>query len=330
MKKGTDFIVGVFSGLALATLAGLLLMFSKGASPMTPTYDILMRSTDVAGLKQNAGVLMSGVQVGRVAALNLGDGGKYVTVTLRIYKSYPVHKDARFLVEQSGFLGDQYIAVVPTQNKADLFVGGDTASAEPPFNLQEVAKSAGSFVQRLDETAKKLDDAIVEVRRTLLNQDTLTNLSLTIGNLRTVSERALKSLDTLNALVETNSPAFSAASSNLVVFTDELNLFANNLNGLLKTNTPGVNATIQNVQASTESLKFLMGDMNAGKGLAGSLVRNEGLSSNVSRIAENLSVTSSNLNHLGLWGILWKKKEPHDRPPVPAEKLVSPRESRQN
>ena len=57
MKKGTDFIVGVFSGLALATLAGLLLMFSKGASPMTPTYDILMRSTDVAGLKQNAGVL---------------------------------------------------------------------------------------------------------------------------------------------------------------------------------------------------------------------------------------------------------------------------------
>ncbi len=53
-----------------------------------------------------------------------------------------------------------------------------------------------------------------------------------------------------------------------------------------------------------------MEDVQAGKGLAGSLVKNEQLAADVAQIAYNLSITTSNLNRLGLWGILWKKKVP--------------------
>jgi phospholipid/cholesterol/gamma-HCH transport system substrate-binding protein len=329
MKTPLEKKVGLFVLLGLVLLAVLLLQFNKGSSLFRSTYDIQMRATDVAGLKLNAGVLMSGVQVGRVAAITLGAGGSYVTVTLRIYKSYPIHSDARFLIEQSGFLGDQYVAIVPTTNQAKLFEDGQSAEAEPPFNLQEVARSAAGFVQRLDETAKKLDEMIVQVRRALLNEQTLTNLAVTVANLRVVSEKAVGSLDSLTALVETNTPAFFAASSNLVKFTEELNVFADNLNGLLRTNAPGMNATVRNVEASTESLKGFMNEINTGKGLAGGLVRNEDLAANVSRIAENLSVTTSNLNRLGLWGILWKKKEPHSQF-APIEPLRAPKEAGKN
>ncbi len=325
MKNPLEKKVGLFVMLGLVLLGLLLLQFSKGSSLFRPTYDILMRSSDVAGLKLNAGVLISGVQVGRVAAITLGDGGKYVTVTLRIYKSYPIHQDARFLVEQSGFLGDQYIAIVPTENKAKMFQHLDVAQAEPPFNLQEMARSAGGFVQRMDDTVKKLDEAIVQVRQLLLNEETLTNLAVAVSNLRTVSEKAVRSVDSINGVVETNGPAFYAASSNLVKFTEELNVFADGITGLLKTNSPGVNATVSNIEASTASLRAFVADLNAGQGLAGGLVRNEALATNVARIAENLSITSSNLNRLGLWGILWKKKETH-RPPPPAEALASPKE----
>jgi len=329
MKTTFEKKVGLFVMFGLVLLALLLLQFSKGTSLFRPSYDILMRSTDVAGLKLNAGVLMSGVQVGRVASITLGDGGSYVIVTLRVYKSYPIHKDARFLVEQSGFLGDQYISVVPTKNKAPMFQSGDPAEAEPAFNLQEVARSAGGFVLRLDDTAKKLDEMIVQVRRALLNEETLTNMAISVANLRVASEKALRGLDSLTALVETNTPALFLASSNLVLFTEELNLFADNLNGLLRTNAPGMNATVRNVEASTESLKTFMNDINAGKGLAGGLVRNEALAANVSQIAANLSVTSSNLNRLGLWGVLWKKKEPHPETP-PATPLRAPKEAPQH
>jgi hypothetical protein len=61
-------------------------------------------------------------------------------------------------------------------------------------------------------------------------------------------------------------------------------------------------------------LKDLLADVQAGKGLAGNLLQNPQLATNVSLIVSNLSITSSNLNRLGLWGILWQHKAPKEKP----------------
>ena len=48
-----------------------------------------------------------------------------------------------------------------------------------------------------------------------------------------------------------------------------------------------------------------------GKGLAGTVLQNEELATNVVQaIAANLAITTSNLNRVGLWGILWSHKAP--------------------
>src|SRR6185436_1758989 len=127
-------------------------------------------------------------QVGTVSEIRLGPQGTNVTITLKLYSQYVIHKDARFSIEQSGFLGDQYVAIMPTKNQGEGFHDGDTAEAEAPFNMQEVARSAGGFLTRVDETARKLNDAIADVRRLVLNEQTLTNLSRTVGNFSVVSE----------------------------------------------------------------------------------------------------------------------------------------------
>src|SRR5438270_13719420 len=99
---------------------------------------------------------MSGVQIGSVSDIELNPQGTNVTITLRIYSQYTIHKDARIVIEQSGFLGDQYVAIVPTTNADGTWAPNDHPAAEEPFNLQEVARSAAGFLQRIDETAKKL------------------------------------------------------------------------------------------------------------------------------------------------------------------------------
>ncbi len=63
-------------------------------------------------------------------------------------------------------------------------------------------------------------------------------------------------------------------------------------------------------------------DMQDGKGAAGKLLRDEQLSASLSLITSNLSITTSNLNRLGLWGILWQKKPKKSPPPEP---LTSPK-----
>ena len=66
--------------------------------------------------------------------------------------------------------------------------------------MQEVARSASGFIQRIDETAKKLDDSVTDLRRVVLNEETLTNFSATLHNMRTFSEQAMGTVSDINAL----------------------------------------------------------------------------------------------------------------------------------
>ena len=101
--------VGIFVFVGLVLLAGLLVrVASKGLTLFRPTYQILLQDETAGSLKVRAQVLMSGVQVGSVSDIRLAPSGKYVTITLRIYSEYKIYKSARFLIEQSGFLGDEY------------------------------------------------------------------------------------------------------------------------------------------------------------------------------------------------------------------------------
>jgi len=260
-----------------------------------------------------------------VSDIRLGPQGTNVTITLKIYDQYIIHKDARFLIEMSGFLGDQYVAIMPTKNEGEIFRDGDTADAESPFNMQEVARSAGGFLMRVDETAKKLNDAIADVRRLVLNEQTLTNLSRTVNNFSVVSDHALTTVDNVNSLVQSNRPSMALAVSNLVVFSQEINQFASSFSSVLMSNTTEISSAVKNVESSTVVLKNLLDDLHDGKGVAGSLIRNEAMAANLSEITSNLSVTTSNLNRLGLWGILWQHKPPRTNAPPQAQPLTSPK-----
>lgn len=329
MSKGRlELKVGIFVFIGLVVLGALLLQFSKGTSFFRPSYTLFLKAENVGGLKIRSSVLMAGVQVGTVSDIRLGPQGTNVTIELKLYKEYQIHQDARFVIEQSGFLGDQYVAIMPTQNKGGIFVNNDEAQTEAPFNMQEVARAAGGFLKRIDETARRLNDAINDVRRLVLNEQTLTNLSISVGNLRVVSERALGTIADLDALLTTNGPSFSLSGSNLVFFSQQLNGFAEGLSGVLRTNAPDINSAVKNIESSTVTLKTVMEELQAGKGLAGNLLKNEELARSVSQIATNLSITTSNLNRLGLWGVLWQKK-PHRQPSGPPthERLEAPKAS---
>src|SRR4051812_43055398 len=115
-KKRLEWRVGVFVFIGLVILAGLMLQFSKGTSLFKPTYDLYLKANNVGGLKSGATVLMAGVQIGTVSDIQLNPAGTNVTITLKIYAKYVVHKDAKIQIDQSGFLGDFFIAVVPTHN----------------------------------------------------------------------------------------------------------------------------------------------------------------------------------------------------------------------
>jgi len=309
-KKRLEWRVGLFVLIGLAILTVLLVQFSKGTSLFRPTYNLYLTAKNVGGLKPRSAVLMSGVQIGTASDIQLNPEGTNVTITLKIYDKYVIHKDAEIVIEQSGFLGDYYVSVVPTKNEGDVWHPGDHPSAQEPFNLQEVARSAVGFIARVDQAATNLNAAISDVRKLVLNEQTLTNLSVTVANLRVASDHAITAVDNVNTLVATNSQSVADAVSNVVYFSDQINEFASGLKEVLATNATSLQTSLKNIESSTVVLKGVLQDVQAGKGLAGDVLRNDQLATNVDAIAANLTITTSNLNRLGLWHFLWHKEIP--------------------
>lgn len=309
-KSRLETKVGLFVLIGLVLLGVLLIQFSKGTSLFRGTYTLKLRASNVGGLKPRAGVLLAGVQVGSVSDIQLAQDTKSVTIFLKIYKDFKIYHDARFVIEQSGFLGDQFVSVIAVSNQPPWLTNGEEVVCQEPFNLQEVARSAAGFVRRIDETAQKLDASVTDLRRVVLNENTLTNFSIAVNNMRTFSVQAMGTMSDINGIIATNSAQVNEAVSNVVFFSQELLRLADSTDAVIATNGPEITAAVKNIESATEVLTNLMAGLQSGRGAAGAVLQNPQLSANVQQIANNLSIATSNLNRLGLWGFLWHKERP--------------------
>lgn len=298
--------VGLFVVLCLAVVAALVLGFSKGITLFKPAYEIILNARNIGGLKRQAVVTMAGVQIGHVAASTLNPDGKSVALRLRIDRACRIHDDAVFAIEQSGFLGDQYVAITPQQNTGAVLTDGAVVSCEEPFNLQEVARASVGFITRVDETVRKLNEGLIRMDRFVLNEVTLTNLATAVANFRTLTERALGTVEGLDQLIHSNRPLLFLSVSNLAGFSDRLRDLGKEVQDVVVTNRVELASALKSIESSTIIMKSLLTDLQAGKGLAGSLLKEEQWKLDMAATLSNLSLLSSNLNK---YGLLYKPKQ---------------------
>ncbi|MBI5383383.1 MAG: MCE family protein [Verrucomicrobia bacterium] len=309
--------VGFFVVVCLVLTGALLLAFSKGASLFTPTYAVKMRISNVSGLKERSAVFLSGVQVGTVVGIELAPGNTNVFLHLKIFKKYSIHRDADFVIEQIGVLGDQFVAIYPKENKAPLLQDGDEVPGQEPFNLQEAARSAGDVLTRVGRLTadisglvNDLREAVTNAKQAIFQPAVLSNVTVSLANFREVSEHTLTAARRIESLVSTNSAPLAEAVSNLVRFAADLNKVGRDLDDTILTNRADLRAAVQNFEDASASLKQITADIDAGKGLAGALLKDPRLPAQFAQIAGNLATLSSNLNR---YGLLYKP-----RPPKPA------------
>jgi hypothetical protein len=137
-------------------------------------------------------------------------------------------------------------------------------------------------------------------------------------------------MDKINLIIQTNGAPISLGISNLMAFSAEMKQFSASAQSLLETNQPQITATISNLQASTAMLTNLLTEVESGKGLAGTVIKNQALANDVASVVNNLAVTTSNLNQLGLWHFIWYKPKPKSPefspvPPPSAEQVPAPK-----
>jgi len=299
--------VGLFVALGIILVAGLLLVFSKGLNFFTPVYELRLRSATVGGLKNRATVLLNGVAIGNVVGTEVAPDGRGVIILVHIKSKYAIHRDARFAIEQIGFLGDQFVAIYQQDSKEPILPPGSEVTVEEPLNIEKTVRSATSLIQRVDQTVKIFNDAILRLDRTILSERTLTNIVGTLENFHVVSDKAVVMAEHVDRLIDTNGPPISVSISNMVRFSRELDNLTAQLNQTLLTNQIELTKAVKSLQATAYGLQGLVSDVEAGKGLLGSMFKDEQLQNNLSRVTANFAILSSNLNK---YGLLYKPKQP--------------------
>jgi len=315
--------VGLFVAAGFVLIALLVLNFSKGVTLFNPVYKVRVIMPTIAGLKPSADVMMAGVPIGKVTETALAEGGRSVNITVSLLSRFKVRKDAIFHIDSLGFLGDQYIEVSPAPvsetatNNADLLKDGDTVQGQAPFNLLAAVQSTADLLDQAHKAMKDLDQAITNVNRTVLSDETLKNFGRAVTNLTDVTEIGIKTVQDADNLIHSNQPIVTTIVTNLEAVSQKINLMADQLDLIITTNSDDINQAVKNLRDTTVSFKQLAADLEAGKGLAGSLLKDETTKASFVELMSNANVAiaqfaafGSNLNQRGVWSMLWKPK--HD------------------
>jgi phospholipid/cholesterol/gamma-HCH transport system substrate-binding protein len=304
-KSNPGLKVGAFALAALLLLAYIILSFAKSTTPWTSQTRITVESTEVGGLVAGAKVMMSGVQVGHVESLDLTADGKKVAVNCSILKRYRIRRDAKFEIQQSGFLGDQYVSIIPTRNEGDFLKDGEIVEAVAPFNMLEAARSAAGLLQRLDTTAAKLDAAITRVDRILLAEGALRDITNGIASFRSMAARADTTLGEVQSMVLTNAPGVGMTLSNLNAFTLSLRSIATEVGGVVEANRGSLHTTMSNLSDASADVKAFTAGLRSGQGLIAAALQDPGMRERFGMVMTNMATLSSNLSRSG---IFWKPK----------------------
>ncbi len=182
------FRLGVFIVMALAILATGIFLIGDKQLLFTSTYSLKVAFPTVAGLNDGAEVRVGGIQKGTVKQIQLPTqpDGK-VTVVMDLAKSTRdvIKKDSVASIQTEGLLGSKFIEVSFGSKDAPKVKSGDTIGGQPPIDISQL----------IDKTNKILDST----------QETMSNVSATTDNLKSMSAKINDGKGTVGALINDKS-----------------------------------------------------------------------------------------------------------------------------
>ncbi len=138
-KANLEVVVGVFVLLGLACLAYLAVHLGK-MEIYGEGYNIYANFDNASGLKTGAAVEVAGVEVGRVAAIQMTPQYQ-ARVSMKVRTGVKIHDDAIASIRTKGIIGDKFVKLSPGNSEKIVPPGGTIIDTESGIDLEEVISS---------------------------------------------------------------------------------------------------------------------------------------------------------------------------------------------
>jgi len=299
-------VTGVTQGVKVAVFMVILVVagwlgyrqIAKDARPSG--YSVYVRLDDASGLIVKSRVRVAGIAVGYIDRIDL-DGDK-AKVVVRVDKGVALHTDAAAGKRAASLLGEQVLVFNP--GSADLPVVGDGAEiralasagtdkimadlatiaekvkavsvqAAGAFGTEEGGKQMKDILKNLAEVSKEINETVKENRKavstTITNIEKITNASVPkVTQILVNVENVTKDLQDL---LEKDKLAKAQPGSTL----------AN-----VKETVENLKSASKNLDATLKHTENITSDLQAGKGTAGKLLKDENLASDVEGVVSDI------------------------------------------
>ncbi|MBX7156764.1 MAG: MlaD family protein [Verrucomicrobiae bacterium] len=190
-KRGIEIVVGIFVLVGLVTAATLVLIVGVEQSSVHDDYRITVAFPSASGIIKGSKVLMSGVHIGKVVSSpSLGEGGDRALIQIGLGKEYQIREGSKFVIRESGLLGDRYVEVQPNSDaKASFIKANETTEGSRTTGIGDLTSDARPVIQKSQEALNRLNQILVKVDEEILDDATKDNLKNAVSKLNSVLNR---------------------------------------------------------------------------------------------------------------------------------------------
>ncbi len=302
--------VGLVLTAALAVLV-VVVIFAGGLEEMfTQRAELRALIRDVKGLRTGAPVWISGIEVGYVKKIKLHpEHGTVVVLAIKKDALSSLHTDSEASIMTMGLLGDKFIDLSPGTPASGPIDPGLFVKGASQIEFTDVVEASAVSLNKMTDVIGKLDILVTKVEsgegtvaKFLTDPAVYNNIRETTRSLNAILQRIERSRGTAQMLIEDPTlyeemkkaaSTIAAASTDLAAFGRKMNSEQGTLHKLAE--DP---ALYDNLNDASRKLSAVVGRVDRGEGLAGTLVRDDQFSQEMKDTVAELKALSAELKEL--------------------------------
>ncbi|MES2794798.1 MAG: MlaD family protein [Bacteroidota bacterium] len=302
--------------LALVSAVILYLGFNflKGSDVFSGMNEYYVKYQNVDGLVTSNAVMLNGLQVGKVKAITIvPEKNNELLVELSINRNIKITEGTVASLADNGFLGGKNINLYIANNNKFLASGGTLVSktevgisALIKEKTLPVMSNVDTLINQLKNIATKFDSTGLYLNKLLKTSDkSIAELNSSIGGTLAENRENLKGITTnMNSL-----------SASLIETEKGIKPLMSKMSGVVDSlNALKLSEAVASTKKSLATLQNIMGDLQAGKGTMGKLLKNDSVYLHLNRTMADLDRLFINLKedpkryvHFSLFGKKDKK-----------------------
>lgn len=287
-QRSAEIKVGIFVVICVAVIAGMVLKFGKYERFAEKTYEITVVFPNVGGIPKDANVMYGGIGVGKVRDIYLDQTGKLrVNLKLAIFEGVKIRKDAKFVINTSGLLGDRYVDVIPQGGTAEPIKPGDVVEGSASVDLSEAIRGVVDVLQQAAGTIARVDNVIKRIDQTVLSTQSLAHISSAMANVETTTSNAVEFTGSLRILVEDSRDNVKSAIVSFSDASENLSIASKRVDNLISTNQDDIRLAAKNLVESTQRLNTILARLEKGEGTAGKILVDPTLHDELVHLVQN-------------------------------------------